>query len=66
MDVVNLSDESLRAFYESVRRQVAADVRLGGRYRLVGVTVRKHAETLGVEMKRRQLRFEPIEWDVIV
>ena len=62
MKFANSSDESLLAYYESVRRQVAADNRLGGRYRLVGTSVRQYAEELGAEMTRRQLRFTPIEW----
>jgi hypothetical protein len=35
-NLLNISDESLRAYYESVRRQVAADTNFGGRHRLVG------------------------------
>jgi hypothetical protein len=61
MDLFNLSDESLLAYYESVRRQVVADHRLGGR-RLVGSTVKQYAERLTGEMDRRRLRFQPIDW----
>ena len=62
MDLPNLSDESLRAYYESVRRQVAADTRFGGRHRLVGAAVREYADRLRIEMVRRQLNFKPIVW----
>ena len=62
MKLADLSDESLLAYYESVRRQVAADNHLGGRYRIVGRSIRRYAEELGAEMMRRQLRFTPIDW----
>lgn len=62
MKFANSTDESLLAYYESVRRQVAADNRLGGRYRLIGASVREYADQLQREMSRRQLSFKPIEW----
>lgn len=62
MDLLNLSDESLRAYYESVRRQVAADARIGGRHPLVGANVKQYADRLKSEMDRRQLEFKPIVW----
>jgi hypothetical protein len=62
MDFLNISDESLLAYYESVRRQVAADTSFGGRHRLVGTAVKKYAERLTMEMKRRRLDFKPIIW----
>jgi hypothetical protein len=62
MDLFNLSDESLHAYYESVRRQVAADTSFGGRHRLVGAAVREYADRLKSEMVRRQLDFKPIVW----
>lgn len=59
----DMKDESLAAYYESVRRQVVADNGLGGgRYRLVGSVVRQHAERLKDEMTRRRMSFSPIEW----
>ncbi len=61
-DLKYLSDESLLAYHESIRRQVAADANLGGRHRLVGAGVRQHAEELQQEMQRRQIRFVPIAW----
>ncbi|MGE5157406.1 MAG: hypothetical protein ACM3OF_04580 [Gemmatimonas sp.] len=62
MKFVDSTDESLLAYYESVRRQVVADNRLGGRYRLIGASVREYADQLQHEMSRRQLPFKPIDW----
>jgi hypothetical protein len=62
MKFANLSDESLLAYYESIRRQVAADTSAGGRYRLVGSRVKEYADALKDEMSRRQLSFTPIHW----
>ena len=62
MDLLSLTDESLLAYYESVRRQVAADTSLGGRYRLVGAVVKEYADRLKGEMDRRRLEFRPIVW----
>ena len=62
MKFANSTDECLLAFYDSVRRQVSADSRLGGRYRLTGARVRQYADELQAEMDRRQLRFQRIEW----
>ncbi|WP_257170166.1 hypothetical protein [Bradyrhizobium sp. SRS-191] len=50
------------AYYESVRKQVAADSRIGGPYRLIGDRAKQYAQELQAEMRRRQLRFTPIEW----
>ena len=58
----NMTDESLIAYYESIRRQVAADNQLGARQRLIGGTVRQYADQLMGEISRRQLSFKPIEW----
>lgn len=57
-----LSDESLIAFHDSVRKQVAADIRLGDRFRLVGDGTRQYTSDLQAEMKRRDLKFTPIDW----
>jgi hypothetical protein len=62
MKLVELSDESLLAYYESVRRQVMADGRLGGRRQLVGATAKQYAERLGDEMNRRRMAYKPIDW----
>lgn len=56
------SDESLLAYYESVRRQVAADVQLRREYRLVSDTTRRFAAGLQKEMELRKLSFVPIDW----
>jgi hypothetical protein len=57
-----LSDESLLAYYESIRRQAAADINLGGKRRLAGAGVRRYAEQIQKEMQDRKLRYVPIEW----
>ena len=62
MDVARSNDHSLLSFYESVRRQVEADKRLGGRLRFVGDAAKLYAERLRDEMERRRLRFTPIDW----
>jgi len=60
-NLFELTDESLFALYESPRRQVMADDKLGGR-RLAGASMKKYANRLKGEMDRRQLRFKPIDW----
>ena len=63
--VMNFSlanDETLIAFYESVRRQVEADKQSGGRHRLVGASTKKYADTVREEMNRRQMKYTPIDW----
>jgi hypothetical protein len=55
-------DETLIAFYESVRRQVEADKQSGGRFRLVGASTRQYADTVREEMDRRRMKFTPIDW----
>jgi hypothetical protein len=62
MNFSNAKDDSLLVFYESVRRQVEADTRSGGRYRFVGDAARQYAERLRDEMDRRRLKFTPIDW----
>jgi hypothetical protein len=61
-DIQLLSDESVCRLYESIRIQVALDVRSGGRHRFMGETARQQAERLREEMTRRRLRVSPIEW----
>ena len=58
----NTKDENLVVFYESIRQQVVADIRAGGRYRLIGDSVKPYADRLREEMDRRGLRFTPIDW----
>jgi len=62
MKFADSTDESLLAYYESVRRQVSADARLGGRSPLIGTRLKQYVDELRAEMDRRQLRFEPIQW----
>lgn len=62
MRVFDLTDEILLAFYESVRRQVRADMNLGGRHRLAGPSVRQYAQRISRELSRRRVPFKPIEW----
>ena len=57
-----MANESLLAYYESVRRQVAADVQLRREYRLVSDTTRRFAAGLQKEMELRKLHFVPINW----
>jgi len=62
MNFDNTKDENLVVYYESVRQQVVADIRAGGRYRLIGDSVKQYADRLREEMDRRGLRFTPIDW----
>jgi hypothetical protein len=62
MSVANLADENLLKFYENIRAQVAEDVRLGSRHRLLGDTARQQAERLREEIDRRRLSVHPIFW----
>ena len=59
----NAKNDSLLAFYESIRRQVSADANSGGRYRFMGNAARQYAEKLRLEMDRRRLRFTPVDWE---
>jgi hypothetical protein len=62
MNFSSARDESLLAFYESVRRQIQADLQSGGRYRFVGESAKQYADRLREEMDRRRMRFTPIDW----
>ena len=62
MDFENTKDETLAVYYESVGQQVVADIRAGGRYRLIGDSVKQYAENLSEEMERRRLHCTPIDW----
>ena len=62
MNFANTKDENLVVYYESVRQRVVADIRAGGRYRLIGDSVKQYADRLREEMDRRGLRFTPIDW----
>jgi hypothetical protein len=62
MNLGSSKDESLLALWESVRRQVAADLATGGRCRFVGENVRAYAHQLRGELDKRSLRYTPIDW----
>jgi hypothetical protein len=62
MKPFGITDESLLAYYENVRRQVLADNNLGGQHRCVGASVKQYADRLKDEMTRRRLHFKPIDW----
>jgi hypothetical protein len=62
MGIEFLSDESILRFYEDIRQQVAADLATGNRYRFAGEAARQQAERLRIEIDRRRLRCNPIEW----
>jgi hypothetical protein len=64
MKFANLRDQSLKAFHESIRRQVGADKLSEHRYRLMGDSAKLYAEELETEMERRRISFTPIEWPV--
>ena len=62
MGIESLSDESVLRFYEDIRQQVAADLAAGNRYRFLGEAAKQQAERLRIEIARRRLRCNPIEW----
>jgi hypothetical protein len=62
MIFADTKDETLVAYYESVRQQVLADIQASGRYLLIGDSAKQYADRLREEMERRGLRFTPIEW----
>jgi hypothetical protein len=62
MNFDNIKDEYLVVYYGCIRQQVVADIQAGGRYRLIGESVKQYADRLGEEMNRRRLRFTPIDW----
>ena len=62
MGIESLSDESVLRFYEDIRQQVAADLASGNRYRFIGEAAKQQAERLRIEIARRRLRCNPIEW----
>ena len=62
MGIESLSDESVLRFYEDIRQQVAADLGAGNRYRFMGEVAKQRAERLRIEIARRRLKCNPIEW----
>ena len=61
-ELQRLTDKSIRTLYNSIREQVALDVRSGSPHRFMGEPARQQAERLRAEMDRRRLKFTPIEW----
>ena len=56
-----MSDESLLRYYDSIRKKVEAD--RDSKHKLVaGDTIKEYAESLRLELYKRQLRFTEIEW----
>ena len=62
MGIEVLTDKSVLTLYENIRQQVAADVRLGDRYRLLGETAKQQERRLRREIDRRGLRVTAILW----
>ena len=62
MGIEVLTDESVLTLYENIRQQVAADIRLGDRYRLLGETAKQQEIRLRREIDRRGLRVTAIHW----
>jgi hypothetical protein len=62
MGLEDLSDDSLLRLYENIREQVAADLGLGSRYRLLGETAWQQAERFRQELDRRRLQYAHIDW----
>ena len=62
MAIRDLSDESVLKLYESIRQEVSADIRLGGKHRLLGETAKQQAQRLREEIDRRRLHVAPIIW----
>lgn len=62
MNLSSSKDESLLSLWESVRRQVLADRADGGRCRIIGNNLRAYAESIRLEMERRELKYTPISW----
>ena len=61
MSLEKLSDDSVLILYESIRKQVDADIHTGIPERLMGETAWQRAEQLREEMDRRRMRFKPID-----
>ena len=62
MGIESLSDESVLRFYGDIRQQVAADLGAGNHYRFMGEVAKQRAERLRIEIARRRLQCNPIEW----
>ena len=61
MSFENLSDESVRRYYDSIWKQAEAD-RTHEVHFTASPTIRQRAEKLREEMTRRRLQHSPINW----
>jgi hypothetical protein len=66
MSVSDLSDECLKGFYESIRKEVEADweaMRRGHKHFFANSDdIKKYAASLSAEMDRRGLSYTRIAW----
>ena len=60
MSLDRLSDEWVTRMYEGIRKEVAADT--GSNFHLIGEATKQRAGHLAEELRRRGIRFAPIEW----
>jgi hypothetical protein len=60
MSLETLSDETVLRAYESIRKEVAADLQVP--QRVLGETAKQRAEQLSEEITRHRLEFSPIDW----
>ena len=60
-----LTDETILKLYDNIREQASADLRLGGRHRLLGEAARQHAERLREELDRRHVQYSAIVWGLV-
>jgi len=66
MSVSDLSDESLKSFYESIRNEVEADresMQRGHKHFFAhGDAVKEYAASISAEMDKRRLSYTRIVW----
>jgi hypothetical protein len=66
VDFAGLSEESLSRYHDNIRRQLEADRQTCTRQGAPSLTgsdaIRDYASRLEAEMRRRYMRFDPIEW----
>ena len=62
MSLSRLSDENLLMLYESIRQQVAADLRSGSPHRFLGKAAQERSEAIEAELLRRGVQFLKIQW----
>jgi hypothetical protein len=60
VSVSNMSDESLRRFYDNIRAQVEAE--RGNQHKFMTTdSIKEYAESIRAEMLKRRLQFMPID-----